>query len=127
MRKRSTRHGLNNGGLARRIAVAAAAALSVCALVRRARPGAGCGEARSIRRFEREFREPVTLASKDGVLEVRLTARQGEAMLDTVADAGEELPAVRLRGDPRHAIRMGRCRAATSIPLRPCRCFPARR
>jgi len=24
-----------------------------------------------------EFREPVTLASKDGVLEVRLTARQG--------------------------------------------------
>ena len=32
-----------------------------------------------------EFREPVTLASKDGVLEVRLTARQGEATLDTVA------------------------------------------
>ena len=32
-----------------------------------------------------EFREPVTLASKDGVLEVRLTARQGAAKLDTVA------------------------------------------
>jgi len=32
-----------------------------------------------------EFREPVTLASKDGVLEVRLTARQGSARLDTVA------------------------------------------
>ena len=32
-----------------------------------------------------EFREPVTLASKDGVLEVRLTAHQGEATLDTVA------------------------------------------
>ena len=32
-----------------------------------------------------EFREPVVLASKDGVLEVRLTARQGEARLDTVA------------------------------------------
>src|SRR5687767_10566561 len=31
-----------------------------------------------------EFREPVTLASKDGVLEVRLTARQGTATLDTV-------------------------------------------
>lgn len=31
-----------------------------------------------------EFREPVTLASKDGVLEVRLTARQGAARLDTV-------------------------------------------
>jgi len=32
-----------------------------------------------------DFREPVTLASKDGVLEVRLTARQGEATLDTVS------------------------------------------
>jgi hypothetical protein len=32
-----------------------------------------------------EFREPVTLASKDGVLEVRLIARQGAALLDTVA------------------------------------------
>src|SRR6266403_3585343 len=32
-----------------------------------------------------EFREPVTLASKAGNLEVRLTARQGQATLDTVA------------------------------------------
>lgn len=32
-----------------------------------------------------EFREPVTLRSKDGVLEVRLTARQGEVRLDTAA------------------------------------------
>ncbi len=32
-----------------------------------------------------EFREPVTLASKDGVLEVTLTAHQGHAKLDTVA------------------------------------------
>ena len=32
-----------------------------------------------------EFREPTVLASKDGVLEVRLTARQGQATLDTVA------------------------------------------
>ena len=32
-----------------------------------------------------EFREPVTLTSKDGVLEVRLTARQGQTTLDTVA------------------------------------------
>ena len=31
------------------------------------------------------FREPVTLASKDGVLEVRLTARQSQTTLDTVA------------------------------------------
>lgn len=32
-----------------------------------------------------EFREPVTLASKDGILEVRLTAHQGHANFDTVA------------------------------------------
>ena len=32
-----------------------------------------------------QFREPVTLASKDGVLEVTLTAKQGHASLDTVA------------------------------------------
>ncbi len=32
-----------------------------------------------------DFTEPVTLASKDGVLEVRLTVKQGEARLDTVA------------------------------------------
>jgi FtsP/CotA-like multicopper oxidase with cupredoxin domain len=32
-----------------------------------------------------EFREPVVLASKEGILEVRLTARQGDAKLDTVA------------------------------------------
>src|SRR5690242_1634952 len=32
-----------------------------------------------------EFREPVVLTSKDGVLEVRLTARQGKATLDTIA------------------------------------------
>ena len=32
-----------------------------------------------------ELREPVTLTSKEGVLEVRLTARQGEVNLDTVA------------------------------------------
>ncbi|HEY2530965.1 MAG TPA: multicopper oxidase domain-containing protein, partial [Xanthobacteraceae bacterium] len=31
------------------------------------------------------FREPVVLTSKDGVLEIRLTARQGQATLDTVA------------------------------------------
>lgn len=32
-----------------------------------------------------ELKEPIVLASKDGVLEVRLTAQQGEATLDTVA------------------------------------------
>ena len=43
-----------------------------------------------------EFREPVTLASKEGVLEVRLTARQGQATLDTVVNACPELPPFRL-------------------------------
>jgi FtsP/CotA-like multicopper oxidase with cupredoxin domain len=33
----------------------------------------------------REFLEPVKLTSKDGLLEVRLTARQGEARLDTLS------------------------------------------
>jgi FtsP/CotA-like multicopper oxidase with cupredoxin domain len=32
-----------------------------------------------------EFREPVVLTSKEGVLEIRLTARQSQATLDTVA------------------------------------------
>src|SRR5688572_33423583 len=32
-----------------------------------------------------DFKEPVALMSKDGVLEIRLTAKQGEATLDTVA------------------------------------------
>jgi FtsP/CotA-like multicopper oxidase with cupredoxin domain len=42
-------------------------------------------ERRSDHALRPEFREPVTLASKDGVLEVRLTARQGQAALNTVA------------------------------------------
>ena len=52
-----------------------------------------------------EFREPVTLASKDGVLEVRLTARQGAGHARYGGDSGQELPAVRLSGDPRHGVR----------------------
>ncbi|MBS1955992.1 MAG: multicopper oxidase domain-containing protein [Cyanobacteria bacterium SZAS-4] len=32
-----------------------------------------------------DFKEPVVLASKDGVLEIRLTAKQGQAKLDTSA------------------------------------------
>ena len=38
-----------------------------------------------------EYREPVTLASKDGVLEVTLTAHQGHASLDTVAKPVENM------------------------------------
>ena len=41
--------------------------------------------AAKIFQFDRTFGEPATLTSKDGVLEVRLTARQGQATLDTVA------------------------------------------
>jgi hypothetical protein len=43
-----------------------------------------------------EFREPATLTSKDGVLEVRLTARQGQATLDTVATPVQNFSPLRL-------------------------------
>jgi hypothetical protein len=43
------------------------------------------GERRTDLAVQPEFREPVTLASKESVLEVRLIARQGQATLDTVA------------------------------------------
>ena len=51
-----------------------------------------------------EYREPVTLASKDGVLEVTLTAHQGQASLDTVAKPVAEHARLRLRADPRHGL-----------------------
>ena len=38
-----------------------------------------------------EFHEPVTLASKDGILEVTLTAHQGQARFDTVAEPVQNL------------------------------------
>ena len=64
--------------------VGAIAALSMCGW-----PGAPVSAQDAVSKFNppvsAEFREPVTLASKDGVLEVRLTARQGAAKLDTVA------------------------------------------
>ena len=47
--------------------------------------GAQTAETRTDPAIRPEFREPVTLTSKEGVLEVRLTARQGQATLDTVA------------------------------------------
>src|SRR5262249_58616751 len=47
--------------------------------------GAHPAEKRTDPAVRPEFRESVTLTSKDGVLEVRLTARQGQASLDTVA------------------------------------------
>lgn len=47
----------------------------ICTISRAAAQGSGTTAS--------EFREPVTLATKDGVLEVRLTARQGRVSLDT--------------------------------------------
>ncbi len=62
---------------------------AVAVLVALACPGATAwaqtAERRTDPAIRPEFREPVTLASKEGVLEVRLTARQGQATLDTVA------------------------------------------
>ena len=73
-----------------------------------------------------EFREPVTLASKNGVLEVRLTARQGEAVLDTVATPVKNFLLFDyevIRGTASD----GKMSGGNSIRLRPCRCFPAKR
>jgi len=47
--------------------------------------GAGAAFSQSAPRVPAEFREPVTLSSVDGVLEVTLTAHQGEAVVDTAA------------------------------------------
>jgi len=47
--------------------------------------GAGPAFSRSAAYLPPEFQEPVTLSSVDGVLEVTLTARQGEVHLDTAA------------------------------------------
>jgi FtsP/CotA-like multicopper oxidase with cupredoxin domain len=64
--------------------IVAVAALSMCGWS--ATPGsAQDAVSKADTRAGAEFREPVTLASKDGVLEVRLAARQGAATLDTVA------------------------------------------
>ena len=75
---------LQAGRLFRLPAIGAVAVLAALAC-----PGAAAWAQTAVRRTDPavrpEFREPVTLASKDGVLEVRLTARQGQATLDTVA------------------------------------------
>jgi FtsP/CotA-like multicopper oxidase with cupredoxin domain len=49
------------------------------------------GESNSNPAIRPEFLEPVTLTSKDGLLEVSLTARQGQARLDTVAMPVQDL------------------------------------
>ena len=73
------------------------------------------------------FREPVRLSSKDGVLEVRLSAHQGTVNLDTVKEPVDELPGLRLRPHQGHRVRTVRPRATTSIPRRRCASTPARR
>ncbi len=61
------------------VCAAATFSMSVCGI------SSAQAQRRSDPAIRSEFREPVTLASKNGVLEVRLTARQGQAVLDTVA------------------------------------------
>jgi FtsP/CotA-like multicopper oxidase with cupredoxin domain len=84
MHKLSFDDALQAGRLFRLLTIGA-----VAVLVALACPGATAwaqtAERRTDPAIRPEFREPVTLASKEGVLEVRLTARQGQATLDTVA------------------------------------------
>ena len=75
------------GGRLRGIAILALAALSLLASPGSPALADGAGGTRSARP---DYREPVVLASVDGVLEVRLTARQGRATLDTVAGPVED-------------------------------------
>ena len=72
-----------------------------------------------------EFREPIVLTSKDGVLEVRLTARQGRATLDTVATPVQNFLLFDyevIRGTASN----GQKSAAISIPRPRSRSFPAK-
>jgi FtsP/CotA-like multicopper oxidase with cupredoxin domain len=64
------------------LALVAIAAAAMSMLVTDAPPASAQGSNRAVRPA---FREPVTLATREGVLEVVLTARQGRAVLDTVA------------------------------------------
>jgi len=70
-------------GVVRALTVGAFAGATVIAVS--AAPAWGQAPSRIDPAVRAEFREPVTLATKDGVLEIRLTARQGQATLDTVA------------------------------------------
>ena len=95
MHKLSFHDALHAGRLFRLLTIGALALLAALAC-----PGAAAwaqtAERRTDPAIRPEFREPVTLASKEGVLEVRLTARQGQATLDTVSDARPELSSFRL-------------------------------
>jgi hypothetical protein len=95
MHKLSFHDALRAGRLLSSLTIAAVAGLAAlaCAGVS---AWAQTAERRTDPATRPEFREPVTLASKDGVLEVRLTARQGQANLDTVATPVAKLSSVRL-------------------------------
>jgi len=72
-----------------------------------------------------EFREPIVLTSKEGVLEIRLTARQGQATLDTVATPVQNFLLFDyevIRGTASN----GQKSAAISIPRPRSRSFPAK-
>jgi hypothetical protein len=109
--------------LSRRI-IGAIAALSVCGW-----PGIVSGQnapSKANAPISAEFREPVTLASKDGVLEVRLTARQGAARLDTVAGPVKNFLLFDyqvIRGTASD----GQMSGGGLYPAPTCRFFPARR
>src|ERR1700730_8265145 len=83
MQKLSSREALHAGGLFSLLTRAFAVLAALGCLI--ATAWAQTAEKRTDLAIRPAFREPVVLASKEGVLEVRLTARQGQATLDTVA------------------------------------------
>ena len=78
-------HGLLYAGRLFSLLTACALAVLVTLEYPSATAWAQTGEGKADPTKRPRFREPITLTSKDGVLEVRLTARQGSATLDTVA------------------------------------------
>src|SRR5215813_10272607 len=84
MHKRSFHHALHAARLVTLITIGGLAVVVALECLG-ATAWAQTAERRADAAIRPQFREPVTLASKEGVLEVRLTARQGQATLDTVA------------------------------------------
>src|SRR5256886_3923333 len=83
MQKLSFREALHAGGLFSLLTRAFAVLVALGCFI--ATAWAQTAEKRTDLAIRPEFREPVVLASKEGVLEIRLTARQSQASLDTVA------------------------------------------
>ena len=65
----------------------------------------GSAFAQSEKRAAPAFQEPVTLSSEGGVLEVTLTAHQGEVALDTASASGQERFAVWIPSDSRQSLK----------------------